>query len=122
MPAGDIVRIVPPHNRDASLVAHCQIFSQLASEFIENDMARRNHERGTWSPTQVEQRRDELERLVEKLCRHHARSLSGIVARVRTLLSIAPGLFEPSDTDCFDMRFVGALLRDLRTVLKVDNT
>jgi len=123
MAVGNILRIVPPHDRDASLVAHCQTFSQREAEFVENDidMARCNHERGTWSSAQVEQRWDELKQLVDTLCRHRARSLSGIAARVQTLLHIAPGLFEPSELDCFDMRLVSALLRDLRTVLKVDD-
>jgi len=121
MAVGNILRIVPPHDRDASLVAHCQTFSQREAEFVENDMVRCNHERGSWSSAQVEQRWDELERLVDTLCRHRARSLSGIAARVQTLLHVAPALFEPSDTDCFDMRLVSALLRDLRTVLNVDD-
>jgi hypothetical protein len=117
MAVGNIVRIVPSHKSDASLVAHCQTFSQLEAEFVENDTAQCNQGLGTWSPAQVE-RWDELERLVETLC---ARSLSGIAARVRTLLHVNPRLFEPSDEDFFDMRLVSALLRDLRTVLKVDD-
>ena len=120
MAVGNILRIVPSHKSDASLVAHCQTFSHLEAEFVENDIAQCNQELATWSPAQVE-RWDELERLVEMLCRHHARSLSGIAARVRTLLHVAPRLFEPSDEDFFDMRMVSALLRDLRTVLKVDD-
>ena len=36
-------------------------------------------------------------------------------------LHLSPELFKPSDTDCWDVRMVGALLRDLLTVLKVDD-
>jgi len=72
--------------------------SRERAELIENetDMARCKHGRGTWSPARVGQRSDQLERVVETLCRHRARSLSGIAARVQTLPHIAPGLFEPS--------------------------
>jgi len=121
MAAENIVRIVPPGKRDASLVSHCQMFSQLEAEFIENDLARCNHERGTWSPAQVERRRDELDLLVDRLVRYRAKTLNGVTARVRTLLYLAPELFEPREKDCYDMRLVSALLRDLRTVLKVDD-
>jgi len=120
MAVGNVLRIVPSHKSDASLVAHCQTLSHLEAEFVENDIAQCNQELATWSPAQVE-RWDELERLVETLCRHHARSLSGIAARVQMLLHVAPRLFEPSDEDFFDMRLVSALLRDLRTVLRVDD-
>jgi len=120
MAVGNVLRIVPSHKSDASVVAHCQTFSQLEAAFVEKDIARCNQELG-YLVARASGTRDELERLVETLCQHHARSLSGIAARVQMLLQVAPRLFEPSDEDFFDMRLVSALLRDLRTVLKVDD-
>ena len=117
MAQGNVVRIVPAHKRDATLVSHSRTFNQLEEEFVENDLAC-NHETGTWSPAQVDQRRDELERLVDKLVRYRAKTLNGLAARVRTLSHLTPELFEPADISYADMRLVCALLRDLRTVLK----
>jgi len=121
MAQGNVVRIVPAHKRDATLVSNSRTFNQLEEEFVENDLAHCNHEPGTWSPAQVDQRRDELERLVDKLVLYRAKTLNGLAARVRTLAHLAPELFEPADISYAEMRLVCALLRDLRTVLKVDD-
>jgi hypothetical protein len=95
---------------DTPLISHCHTFSRLEAEFAADDEARGNRKPGTWSPEQVE------------ACQSRARTMAGIRARVWTLLHFTPELFEQSDASCYDMRLLAALLRDLRTVLKLDDT
>jgi len=126
--SNNIVTLLPPNKRDATLVAQCAAFDQLEHELQEQDHThdqskpadRRNCSIYD-SVAQVDELYDVCEELVATLCQYHARTLVGIAARVRTLLYLSPEVFKPSDTEAWDVRMVGALLRDLRTVLKVDD-
>jgi len=116
----DIIEIVPPGKRDAGLISHCHAFRQLEAEFTADDEVR-SHRKLGWSLEQAEARREELDEVVDRLCRSRARTMAGIRARVWTLLHFTPELFEQPDASCYDIRLLTALLRDLRTVLKVDD-
>ena len=113
----NIVTLPSLDRRDATLVAQCQAFDRLEEVITKHCDAC-----GTWSPARVDELHYECDALVAILCRYRARTLVGIAARVQTLLHLSPELFNPSDIDCWDMRMVSALLRDLRTVLKVEDT
>ena len=124
----NIVTLLPPNKRDATLVAQCAAFDHLEHELQEqghtHDQSKQADRRNCLiygSAAHVDELHDECEELVATLCQHHAHTLVGIAARVRTLLFLSPEAFKPSDTESWDVRMIGALLRDLRTVLKVDD-
>lgn len=116
MATTNIVTLPPLDKRDATLVSQCQAFDRLEAVITDQCTACDG-----WSFAQVDELHDECDVLVDMLCRDRARTLAGIAARVQTLLHLSPELFKPADTDCWDVRMVGALLRDLLTVLKVDD-
>ena len=114
----EIMTIVPQGKRDAALVARCETFINREWHYTAKDMA----SNGKLSDDEMAERDAELYPMADRLCRSRARTLNGIRARVRTLLAIAPHLFEKLDPDYdpYDQqtRLLNALLRDLRTVLK----
>jgi len=128
MTASNIVTLLTPENRDATLIAQCAAFDRIEQEMLEHDVA---HDRSMYadlracslygSIARIDDLHDQCDELVVMLCQYRARTLAGIAARVRTLLHLSPDLFEVSDADCWDARMVGALLRDLRKVLNVAN-
>lgn len=121
MAQGNVARLMPLSKRDAKLSAHCRTFVARELEYMQNYMAHANHDPGTWSAAEEEARRVELDQLADRVCRSRARSLTGIRARLRTLRHLAPDWFEAGEADCTSTRLLAALLRDLRTVLKVDD-
>jgi len=123
-----IVTLLPPDKRDAALVAQCAAFDRLKREIQEQRHAQDQTKYADRcncsmydSAAQVDELRDECDELVATLCQYRARTLVGVSARLRTLLYLSPEVFKPSDTERWAVRMVGALLRDLRTVLKVDD-
>jgi len=127
MAASNSVTLPPPDKRDATPVAECAAFDRLEQEFDSTTtrttkasaqivvIARYTTRLRRWTSFTMKNE------VVAMLCQYRALTLVGTVARVRTLLHLSPEVFKPPDTDCWDVRMVGALLRDLRTLLKVDD-
>jgi len=128
MAASNIATLPSTDKRDGTLVEQCETFDRLEQELEEQD---HTHDQSKYAErancslydaaAQVDELHSECEKVVDTLCQYRARTLVGIAARVRTLQHFSPEVFKPSDIDCWDVRMVGALLRDLRTVLKVDD-
>jgi len=113
-PNGTITLVPFDEGQDATLIAQCAAFDQLDEEIVKYYTALAD-DAGS------HERQDEYEALLIGLCRHRARTLAGIAARARTLLRCAPERFELHQADADDELLTAALLRDLASVLQVDN-
>ncbi|MBO0710893.1 MAG: hypothetical protein J2P47_06390 [Acetobacteraceae bacterium] len=118
----DVVTLVSPDNQDAALVAECAAFDELEAEITAYELADRDDTIRRTGRTPLHERQDECERLLVRVCNERASTLAGIAARLRILLRIAPACFvlpEAASSGC-DELLTAALLRDLASILRVD--
>ena len=99
----------------------CAAFDQLDEELLEYYIALADDAGRDPGRIQPHGREDEYEALLSGLCRHRAQTLAGLAARTRTLLRCAPERFELHQALADDELLTAALLRDLASVLQVDN-
>jgi len=118
MASSNVVSLTLPDNRDTRLIAQCVAFLRLEEEINEYERAHANDVGRGLGLAPPHEREDECLELLRELCQRQATSLSGIVARVRTLLRFAPARFELSEADGYEELMIAALLRDLASVLK----